>query len=332
VSPGRLIPALLVLATVWIAACRKESDGGGPTTSKPPAEKPTRLGFEPVPFELTARFDGAKAHAHVRQLVEIGPRPSGSSGYQRALGLLEARLEQFGWTTRRQGFVGQTPVGPIPFTNLLARFEPEGDPDWQESCPAVVGGHLDSKLLEFEFVGANDGGSSTGILLELARVLATEPASAAKVELVFFDGEEAFGPNITARDGLYGSKHYARELSTRSTWPALGIVLDIVGDPDHALFHNPDTPRDFARIVGRISPAFDFEHGISPARGLIVDDHIPLQNTGMPCLHLIGDFQSMRYWHRRGDTLERVKPGMLGKVGKLTLRFLAEVERPAGGR
>ncbi len=83
--------------------------------------------------------------------------------------------------------------------------------DWDKPVAGVIVSHYDTKLYEnFTFVGANDGGSSTGLLVELARTLAERPVVASRIELVFFDGEEAFGTNITSKDGLYGSRHYAR--------------------------------------------------------------------------------------------------------------------------
>lgn len=290
---------------------------------------PTRVSYEPVSATLAESFSGDRAHAHVERIVTFGPRPPASPGYEKTLAYLEQALAETGWVTTRQSFSAATPDGPVAFTNLLARHT--SAPQQPESLPVIIGGHIDSKKLPFPFIGANDGGSSTGVLLEIARVLSADSSAAARVELVFFDGEEAFRPNITANDGLYGSKYFAHSLSTRKSWPAFGIVLDIVGDPNFALFHNPETPPRFAEIVSEIAGTLEFEKGLRTAPGAIVDDHIPLQNTGLPCLHLIGDFMSMDYWHQPGDTLDKVTPGMLEKVGKLTLRFLSEAHAPGPG-
>lgn len=322
-AAGRTLAPLLLLLLLAFGCGKKEAAEAASPAAAETAAKPGRVALTGFPAGLGEDFSGARAHRHVAQLVAVGPRPPSSSGYQQALRLVETRLGESGWRCTRQTFLAETPAGLISFTNLLARLTPPdgGEIDWQESTAVVIGGHLDSKAFDFPFVGANDGGSSTGILIELARVLAADPAAGSQVELVFFDGEEAFRPNITPSDGLYGSKHYAGLLSRRASWPSVGIVLDIVGDPNHELHFNPESPAVFQRALEAALPA-GFPTTLRRARGQIVDDHLPLQATGLPCLHLIGDFQRMDYWHRPGDTLDKVDPEMLGAVGRLTLDFL----------
>ena len=82
-------------------------------------------------------------------------------------------------------------------------------------------------------------------------------------------------------------------------------------------------------IVEKVAATVDFKKPLLKAPGPIIDDHIPLQNTGLPCLHVIGDFMNMSYWHQPGDTLDKLSPEMLEKVGKLTLGFLAEAQSPS---
>lgn len=288
-------------------------------------ETGTRVPFQAISPDLSGQFSGDNAFARVKALVEIGPRPPASEGYEKALVYLEKQFSSQGWETRRQPFKkADTVIGSRSFTNLMVRHA-AGERDWGKSTPVVIGGHLDSKLIDsFEFVGANDGGSSTGVILELSRVLATRPAEAAKVEFVLFDGEEAFLPNITPTDGLYGSKYYAYAISQRATWPSLGIVLDLVGDSRHGFYYNPETPASFAAAAEKAAA----ETGLKLSRppGPILDDHVPLQNTGLPCLHLIGDFMNMPYWHQPGDTMEVIDAKALEQAGRTTLKFLAEVK------
>jgi len=283
-----------------------------------------RVKFSPLNKDLAAKFTGTKAYEHVSALSKAGPRPPGSKGYEAALAYLEKEFKAAGWITTRQKFNGQTPKGEITFINLLARFHDPVTP-WSSSTPVVIGGHLDSKKMDdFTFVGANDGGSSTGVILELAQVLASDPESASKVEFVLFDGEEALGESITPTDGLYGSKHFAREMMRRDARPSVGIVLDLVGDDRQDFYYNPETPRSFATAVENAAR----ESGMAKLRrsqGAIIDDHIPLQEVGLPCLHLIGDFMNMPYWHKAGDTMEVIDADALKKTGRTTLRFLSTV-------
>ncbi|MEK7949083.1 M28 family metallopeptidase [Luteolibacter soli] len=292
---------------------------------KPKApEAPAHLTFQTIPEKLAADFSGDNAFKHVKAIVDLGPRPPASEGYEKTLQYLEKDFAANGWTTARQKFTRSTPQGPVEFTNLLARHK-TGEADWTKSTPVVISGHLDSKRMEaFQFVGANDGGSSTGVILELARVLGTDPASAAKVEFVLFDGEEALLHTISPTDGLYGSKYYARELTKRHNQPAFGIVLDLVGDDDRDFFFNPETPEKFAIAVEAAAK----DSGLTKLRrpqGAILDDHVPLQEVGLPCLHIIGDFMNMPYWHQQGDTMENIDADALKKTGRTTLRFLSSV-------
>ncbi len=286
------------------------------------SEYGTPAAFTPIPADLAGQFSGERARAAVEELVALGPRPPESEGYEKALKYLEEQFSGMGWITLRQTFTRATPKGPVAFTNLLARHG-SAPGDWGNSPPVVIGGHLDSKEMSFPFVGANDGGSSTGVILELARVLSGDPASAAKVEFVLFDGEEAILANITSSDGLYGSKYYAREMSKRPALPKLGIVLDLVGDSDHEFHFNPEAPPAFATAVEQAAKASGLP--IRRAPGPIIDDHVPLQHAGLPCLHLIGDFANMSYWHQKGDTMEVIDADALEKTGRTTLRFLATV-------
>ena len=311
-APLALLLVLAVAAGAWFLLGKSRAPEVG-----------TRVPFEVIPAGLAQEFSGESALGHVQALVELGPRPPASPGYEKALAYVEAEFSKIGWATVRQTFSRGTPKGPVTFTNLLARHA-SGAVDWKRSVPVVIGGHLDSKAIsDFTFVGANDGGSSTGVILELARVLAGDPAQATKVEFVLFDGEEAMLPNITPTDGLYGSKHYAHEMSKRATWPALGIVVDLVGDSSHGFYYNSDASDSISAAVEKAAAESGFN--LRRAPGPILDDHVPLQGTGLPCLHLIGDFMNMPYWHQPGDTMEVIDAGALEKTGRTTLRFLSGV-------
>jgi glutaminyl-peptide cyclotransferase len=271
-----------------------------------------------TPEDLSKAFSGKQAYEHIRVLEGIGPRPPASEGYEKALAYLEAEYRKLGWTPERQTFTATTPRGPVSFTNLLARY---GTPDWAKSPPVIIGGHLDSKeISSFRFTGANDGGSSTGVILELARVLARDPEAAGKVELVLFDGEEAFLPSITPTDGLYGSKHYAKELLKRGLKPPLAIVLDLIGDKDYPPRFNSDAQQRHGELLVAAAKAEGMD--LKKYGGTIIDDHVPLQHAGVPVLHLIGDFQNMPYWHQAGDTLEVIDAEALEQTGRTVLRFL----------
>src|SRR5438094_7810090 len=163
---------------------------------------------------LWENFSGEKAFAHVQHLVDLGPRPAGSEALEKSRLYIIEQLKSAGWTVARSEFSDQTPRGKVTFVNLIARF---GTGEKKEAAQFLLCSHYDTKTFDtIRFVGANDGGSSTGLLIEMARVLGQHPNLAAKVELVFFDGEEAY-ENFSETDGLYGSRYFARQLTDAKT-------------------------------------------------------------------------------------------------------------------
>ncbi len=318
-----LLFSCAVLLAAVIISCGKKDAPQTPETSTP-AEA-----LVPIPAKLAEEFSGEKALDEIKELTSFGPRPPESEGYRKSLAYLEKTLGALGWKTTRQSFKSVTPVGQMGFTNLIARFSPEAEVDWKASVPFVIGSHLDTKrYISITFLGANDSGSSTGVLVEMARVLAQDPESAGQVELVFFDGEEALLTNIDPkRDGLYGSRYYASELNRRSSQPRAGILLDLVGDTRQPLLIGTDSDNELKREAVEAANKMKLtQTQIQHAARPIIDDHLPLRTRGnLAMLHLIGDFSKMPYWHTEDDTLEQISAAGLSQSGKLTMLILSQL-------
>ena len=184
-------------------------------------------------------FDSARAYEHLRQVVSIGPRPAGSPGIERTREYIIEQLKALGIAVTQQAFVAKTPIGDIPMVNLIATI-----PGARKERIAIAG-HYDTKLFrEIRFVGANDGGSSTAFLIELARVLKAR-ANAFTIELIFFDGEEATLRDWGGTDHTYGSQHYvdtARKAGTLSTLKAL-VLVDMIADRSPRFMRESPTRR-----------------------------------------------------------------------------------------
>src|SRR5881409_3646225 len=161
--------------------------------------------------KIWEEFSGEKAFAHVQLLVDFGPRPGRSKAIEKSRDYIEDQLRRSGWQVTRQAFSDDTPRGKIQFVNLIAQFSSQGK---AVSPTFLLCSHYDTKMFDtIRFVGANDGGSSTGLLLELAGVMGQHPDLARKIELVFFDGEEAC-EQFSPKDGLYGSRYFAKQLQS----------------------------------------------------------------------------------------------------------------------
>jgi glutaminyl-peptide cyclotransferase len=271
------------------------------------------------------QFSGDLAYAHVEKLVAFGPRPAGSKNLETSRKYMEAQLKNLGWTTTRQSFEDETPKGPITFVNLRARFHGSTKPGavWTRPTPIVIGSHYDTKFYaDFEFVGANDGGSSTGALLEIARVAAKRSVLAEALELVFFDGEEAFNQNINDSDGLYGSRFYAKVLrkGPAELMPTVGLVLDMIGDKDLNIGVPADSPHKLYQSLMRAAKDLNYQKYFGKYRSAILDDHVPLNHIGIPTIDIIDlDYGT---WHTAEDTMEHVSAESLKIVGSTALLFV----------
>lgn len=277
---------------------------------------------------------GAAAYAHTVAILDFGPRPAGSAELDAVRSYIATQLAALGWATQAQPFERSTAFGTVKFENLIARF-PAGP--WERPVKAVLCAHVDSKLFKDRvFLGADDAASACGAVLEIAAILANEdPELARQVELVFFDGEEAFGPEgITPFDGLFGSRYYARQWQTQPYKPAFGILLDMIGHKNLKIDLPSDTPealRDAVLAAAKAERA-SAHFGIAP--GPFLDDHVPMNMVGIPTVDLIGKFALgyepsgkpiyAAWWHTTGDTLELISPESLDISVRVTLRFLRE--------
>ena len=272
--------------------------------------------------KIWEEFSGENALRHVQQLVELGPRPPGSEALEQARVYLTQQLEGSGWRVTRQTFTDDTPRGKVTFVNLLATF-PHIDP---AALPIfILGSHYDTKLYDtMRFVGANDGGSSNGLLVEMGRVLAQQPVLARKVQLVFFDGEEAY-VNFTETDGLYGSRYFAKQLVAEGKVKQFrgGIVFDMVGDRALTITLPPDSPSELVRGIFAAADALNVRKHFTYADNDILDDHTPLNEVGIPTIDLIDfDFPP---WHTPEDTMDKISAESLDIVGSVAARYLVEV-------
>ena len=335
-----LIFIAAVAAVAALGSCKRTPEPAAGTTPAPTdPDRPAAISVikgatrpaAPPPPEIWKEFSGDKAFEEVRKQVEIGPRPSGSPELEKARVLIEAALRKSGWDVERQAFTDETPHGPVKFANIIARFSANGArPAPRTTQRVIVCSHYDTKLFStIKFVGASDGASSTGALLELARVLALDPAMAAQLELVFFDGEEAFvqftDPDAPKPDGLFGSRHYARALAAdgRAAQFKFGILWDMIGDRDLRITLPPDSPADLARGVLASAESLGLRQHFGYFSRTILDDHEEIQRrTHVPTIDLI-DFEYV-YWHTAEDTLEHIAPESLQKVGAVTLHYLRQ--------
>ena len=266
-------------------------------------------------------FDSSRAYGHLREVVGIGPRPSGSPGIERTRAYIIEQLAAVGVPVTRQSFTAKTPIGEIPMVNLIAVI-----PGQRQERIAITG-HYDTKLFrEFRFVGANDGGSSTAFLIEMARVLKNR-SNPFTMELIFFDGEEATLRDWSGNDHTYGSQHYvdaARKAGVLSRIKAL-VLVDMIGEPSPRFLRESYSTGWLTEIIWTTAQRMGHGASFVNASGAVEDDHIPFINAGVPATDIIDlDYPA---WHTAADTLDRTSAKSLQIVGDVILASLPAIEK-----
>jgi len=278
---------------------------------------------------------GKSALEHTSAILAFGPRPPASEALDHVRGYLDQSLRQAGWSTRTERFERTTPAGRLPFANLRARFG--GEDAFNRPVDLLLGCHIDSKRIDgIEFLGADDAASAAGAILVIAADLAADPEEARAVELVFFDGEEAFAKDIISKDGptgkividgLYGSRQYARQVRTWDPLPRYGIILDMIGHRNLKVRIPSDSPRELREQLfeaARKEGAGD-HFGVAPRP--IIDDHVPLNQAGVPSIDIIGEFNPDKWWHNEGDNFDLLSEESLDISIRVTLRLVEQLLR-----
>jgi Zn-dependent M28 family amino/carboxypeptidase len=264
------------------------------------------------------RVDGAAALRHVERLVAIGPRVAGTPGAERARAYITGELKRMGVTAEVRAFEADTPHGRLRMANVVATV-PGRRPD-----VILLGGHYDTKFFaDFRFVGANDGGSSTALLLELTRRLAAAPREYT-YRVAWFDGEEA-RVAWTATDSLYGSRRLAAELGRAGRLPRAVLVLDMIGDRELGILRETYSTPWLRDIVWASAARLGHGRHFLDTEMAVEDDHAPFLKAGVPALLLIDfDFPP---WHTPDDTLDKVSARSLAVVGDVVLDALPSIEQ-----
>jgi len=266
------------------------------------------------------KFDSGRAWEHLRQLVAIGPRPSGSPAIEQTRKYIKDQLGAAGVTAVEQAWDDQTPIDKVRMVNLVATI-----PGARKER-IVVAGHYDTKLYrQFRFVGASDGGSSAAFLVELARVLKAR-RNPFTIELLFLDGEEARMPDWHGTDNTYGSRHYvelARRDGSLATLKAL-VLIDMIGDRDLDIRRDTNSTPWLTNIIWEAARRQDLDDYFVPDSTRIEDDHLPFLAAGVPSVDIIDlDYEA---WHTPKDTIDAVSARSLQVVGDVVLAALPQIE------
>jgi Zn-dependent M28 family amino/carboxypeptidase len=275
----------------------------------------------PLAAPAQTHFNGAKALDYARQFVAIGPRWPTGPGHVRAEAFLRNQFKRD--QVEEDTFTANTPIGPVAMRNFIVRFPGKKD------GAIVLATHYETNywLKNINFVGANDGGSTTGLLMAIADQLRAETAGGKKLDgysvwLVFFDGEEAI-QSWTNSDSTYGSRHLAAEWGRNGTLGKIKafILTDMIGDKDLDIQRESQSTGWLADLVGAAARKCGDERYFFKKEEPIEDDHLPFLERGVPSIDLIDlDYgPNNSYHHTAQDTMDKISAHSLTIDGDVIL-------------
>jgi Zn-dependent M28 family amino/carboxypeptidase len=248
-------------------------------------------------------FSGTRAFDHVEALVKMGPRYIGSKPIARAREYIIEHLEGLGIRVREDPFTATYEDREYDMVNIVGIIPGSGE------GVIAVGGHYDTK----DIPGANDGGSSAGLLLEMARILVNESLGHT-IWIVFFDGEDTGNDMDTM---FYGSRHMATDLNSKGELPNWLIIADMIGDRNLLIKRDRNSDVQLQDYIWKIAGDLGYGQHFGTSTLMVLDDHVPFGNLGVPSCVLI-DFEYgplNSYWHTKRDDLDKVSGDSLKVVG-----------------
>jgi len=269
-------------------------------------------------------FRGTAALADARRAAGFGERPSGSVENQRQREWILSELKPLGGQVTVDSFTARTPTGPVEMANIIVKFP------GSSGKAIAVSGHYDTKRIPMvHFVGANDGGSSTGFLLEFAR-------TAAKLKrrndllIIFFDGEEAVLANWTDADSRYGSRHLTEKWSEDGTLSRLIALInvDMVGDRNLDIADDENSSARLRSMMKEAAAKLGYSRYFLAVSGAIDADHKPFADAGVSVLDVIDlDYgPGNGYWHTDKDTVDKLSAHSLQVVGDVVFELVSELD------
>jgi glutaminyl-peptide cyclotransferase len=314
---------LLLLAFLMLGCDSKKPAPASADSSSSQARLPASSGAQPAvnaePQGPVLRVDSQRAMQYVREIVAFGPRWPGSKGQERVAGYLRNKFKAD--HLEEDAFVADTPTGKLPMRNFVAKFE------GAKNGIIVLGSHIDTLYppLGKNFVGANDGGSSTGLLLAIADQLRGKKLEGYSIWLAFFDGEEAI-KQWTDADSTYGSRHLAAKWQQDGTIGKIKAFLlaDMIGDADLDILRDLNSTPWLEDLVLRAAQGLGYQSHFYASETAVDDDHRPFAKLGVPVADLI-DLNygyNNSYWHTPEDTVDKLSARSLEISGNVMLETI----------
>jgi len=317
------VAAFILLFALTFSGCdaRKSAsaDSSSAQAAQPTASStPSIDNVQPIGPEL--HVDGARALGYVKEIVSFGPRWPGSKGQEKVANYLRNKLKAD--NLEEDAFTADTPVGKLPMRNFVAKIPGSKD------GIIVLGSHIDTNypLRNTGYVGANDGGSSTALLLAIGDQLRGKKLEGYSVWLAFFDGEEAVEPNWTDTNSTYGSRHLAAKWQQDGTAARVKafMLADMLGDADLTVFRDENSTPWLENLLMQAAQRLGYQSHFFAQETAVSDDHMSFAHVGIPVADVI-DFNygyNNSYWHTPQDTIDKLSPHSLQISGDVILETI----------
>ena len=276
--------------------------------------------FAPCCFGAPSpHFSGTRALEYTQQYVSIGPRWVGSEGHTKAEAWIKKQFAKDDLVD--DAFTADTPAGPMPMHNFIVKFPGAKD------GVIVLATHYETNypLRDIDYVGADDGGSTTGLLVELANTLRGRRLDGSSVWLVFFDGEEAF-QSWSRSDSTYGSRHLAAKWQNDGTLKRIKafMLVDMIGDRNLDIQRDDNSTKWLLDLVDQAATKLGYGSYFFKRETADEDDHLPFVQRGVPVADLIDlDYgPNNSYWHTVNDTMDKLSAKSLTVVGETLLESI----------
>jgi hypothetical protein len=342
IAPNTILTILsLIFFSTFFVGCDTPSKGGG--------EIPV---VEPEPEVFVPAFDKDSAYQFIQKQVDFGPRVPETAEHKACSEWIKTTLESYGWQVQFQeavieGFENKS----MKIRNIIATYNPEADQR------VLLCAHWDSRRMadqdterkEEPILGADDGGSGVGVLMELARVVSNNPLNAG-IEIVFFDAEdqgESGSPRPAEQTWCLGAQYWSRNQHAMKVQPRFGILLDMVGRAG-AQFPKEGVSLNRAGQIVNIVWNQALELGlnelfVNEQDDQLIDDHVYVNDIGgIKTIDIInrpvlrdenGQVRMNRdgnrperhfgdHWHTHKDDMKIIDPYVLESVGDVLLHVL----------
>lgn len=330
---GCFLLAGVLPAALLVFGCANGRNSNAATNSSGTVEADTTApAISPAdtapPASQTSGFDGAKAYSYVVKLVSFGPHPPDTPAIREVQSYIRSQLKSFGCPVSVDDFHAQTPIGTLAMENIVAKIPGSG------AGIILLLTHYDTLRLP-GFVGAEDSGSSTGLMLEMARLLCSGQRNHNAVWIAFLDGEEAQlvengQAQWTDADSVFGSRELAARMDLSGDLRDVKAVIlaDMIGQKNLHLMRESSSTKWLTDLVWKTADRLGYGNIFLNSEADVSDDHIPFIQRGVSATDIIDlqDYTQEGYWHTTQDTLDKLSPRNIAIVGQVILESVKELQ------